>query len=399
MRKKHALSYKNTLQQYLKYPALLLLLFLPFTLLHSQPIAEKTSNMFRPGDKLIKQQVEYKEPGESGENVLWDFSRQESINDYYELAYFSEDNDSTIIGCEHRTMYRYKISGDSLFCLGYENPTTRMNFVRPELLIIFPFHYQSRSHDYFYGTGEYSRRLGVILQGSLTSYADAYGSMVIPEGDTLKNVLRVRSVKSITEKMKSSRWRKAFKDTIVIQTDTIDYRLANDSILIELETYKWYAEGYRYPVFETIQSTVYRHKIPAETFNTSFYYTPIEQYYGLDEDPENAGKKEQAQEKTNRKGKSKDKKTDPTPGSSNIQYTINQNKNKNSIELDYQLLDEAEVEIMLFDMQGRLLEKHPKRKQAPGSYQVSISVVEYGRGEYLLHLKINEEIIAAKIAK
>lgn len=39
------------------------------------PQSQLTSslNMFRAGDVISKQQVEYKDPGRSGQNVLWDF--------------------------------------------------------------------------------------------------------------------------------------------------------------------------------------------------------------------------------------------------------------------------------------------------------------------------------------
>jgi hypothetical protein len=38
-------------------------------------------NHYRPGDVLIKQQVEYVNPDEAGENKLWDFSQVKTIND------------------------------------------------------------------------------------------------------------------------------------------------------------------------------------------------------------------------------------------------------------------------------------------------------------------------------
>lgn len=41
--------------------------------LFSQHILESSRNMYRTGDFIIKQQVDYKDPGRSGEQVLWDF--------------------------------------------------------------------------------------------------------------------------------------------------------------------------------------------------------------------------------------------------------------------------------------------------------------------------------------
>ena len=61
--------------------------------LGAQHSLQSRYNMFRADDVIIKQQVEYKDPGRSGANVLWDFSRLNVVNDEYELAY-STHNDT-----------------------------------------------------------------------------------------------------------------------------------------------------------------------------------------------------------------------------------------------------------------------------------------------------------------
>lgn len=45
-------------------------------------------NRLRSGEVLIKQQVEYKDSGESGANRLWDFSKLKSVNDEYTLTMY-----------------------------------------------------------------------------------------------------------------------------------------------------------------------------------------------------------------------------------------------------------------------------------------------------------------------
>jgi hypothetical protein len=53
----------------IKYSQLLILFLLP-EMLPAQFVLKKALNAPRPGDELTKQQVEYKDPGRSGENVL-----------------------------------------------------------------------------------------------------------------------------------------------------------------------------------------------------------------------------------------------------------------------------------------------------------------------------------------
>jgi len=44
-------------------------------------------NHFRAGDVLIKQQVDFTDSGQAGENKLWDFSIVKTINDEYTLTH------------------------------------------------------------------------------------------------------------------------------------------------------------------------------------------------------------------------------------------------------------------------------------------------------------------------
>ena len=69
-------------------------------------------NLPRPGDEIIKRQVEYKDPGRSGENVLWDFGKLKTTNDEYKLFY-KIGKDSLLAGIEHRTIYYHSLTNDS----------------------------------------------------------------------------------------------------------------------------------------------------------------------------------------------------------------------------------------------------------------------------------------------
>jgi len=64
----------------MKKQLLSLLIGIP-VMLSAQHTLQRELHLPRVGDELIKQQVEYKDPGRSGDNVLWDFSRLTSIND------------------------------------------------------------------------------------------------------------------------------------------------------------------------------------------------------------------------------------------------------------------------------------------------------------------------------
>jgi len=86
----------------------------------------------------MKCQITTIQPNKGGSQQVWDFTDIKLQDANYELKYEAQGND-TIIATEHRTMYYYQKSGDSLFCIGYENPTTFIIYQKPELLLTLPF--------------------------------------------------------------------------------------------------------------------------------------------------------------------------------------------------------------------------------------------------------------------
>ena len=151
----------------MKAPLIILFWVMGIISLFAQHSLQGKYNMFRPGDEIIKQQVEYKDPGRSGENVLWDFGKLTSINDSYTLDYSLSRDSMMIVGTEHRTMYYYSLTGDSLLCHGYENPTTLVINEQPELLLKFPVHYGNSTFSYYNGNGKYCDRLKISTMGTV----------------------------------------------------------------------------------------------------------------------------------------------------------------------------------------------------------------------------------------
>ena len=96
----------------------------------AQPSLEATYNMIRSGDKPIKLTVESTNPGQAGEDIIWDFSRQKITNKEHYLSYI-EYQDSIIIGYENRTYYKYRSINDTLYMTGYSTPTQFTSYIAP----------------------------------------------------------------------------------------------------------------------------------------------------------------------------------------------------------------------------------------------------------------------------
>ena len=218
-------------------------------------------NAYRAADALVKQQVTFKDPGSSGKGLHWDFSMLQPINENYSLKYFIPDSTrmDRLCGQEHNTRYYFRQQQDSLQAVGYANSTTYLEYTQPELRMHCPFTYGDTLFSYFTGKGEYCHRLPLAVKGYTRVVADAEGELKLPEFETVKKALRVRSLRHYTETGK-------------------------DSVEMTLDTYAWYADGIRYPVFESVKTTLSKKGDKKDekgeslrdttVFSTSFFYPP-----------------------------------------------------------------------------------------------------------------------------
>ena len=236
------------------------LLLVP-NLFAQQPKLTTDRNSYRAADQIVKQQVEFKDPGSSGRNLTWDFRMIQPINEEYTLNYFIPDSTrmDTLCGLEHNTRYYYMQKRDSLWAVGFENSTTLMEYLKPELKLRFPFSYGDTLFSQFEGKGEYSHRMELQVKGYTRVMVDAEGDLLLPDFETVKKALRVRTLRYYTETCK-------------------------DSIEMTLDIYAWYADGIRYPVFESIKTNLIKkarkqgeQAQDTTVFTTSFYYPPEKQ--------------------------------------------------------------------------------------------------------------------------
>lgn len=363
----------------------------------AQTAVSKTCNGLRAGDRLVKQQVEYKDPGRKGENVLWDFSEQQPLDDHYRLNYYGV-TDSLVVGEEHNALYRFLSGGDSLLLSRVENRTTLIEYRKPELQLVYPMIYGDRYEDYFHGNGDYGNRLFITARGKVSVEADASGMLLLPQGDTLRNVLRIRHLKTLSEQMVPYPFIQS-GDT-VFSSDTIEARLTADTLLIQVETYRWYVPGWRYPVFETVSNRYLFPGGPKEYSRSSFYYKPVDQYYDLENDPANREVREEAQERLRTEAeKSVQDGSGGTLPQEIIQYDASLSDGNNTLNLEYCLNGDSEVSFLLFDMQGRQLTFVQKGRQAAGFYRETISLSGLQPGEYTLRIVVGEQVFGVKIIK
>lgn len=363
-------------------------------------------NGMRPGDCLAKQEIQYVEPGDSGRQALWDFSSVEFPDKKpYHLRYDGV-GDSLLFACDRNTLYRYSLQGDSLLCQGFESRSLSMHYRHPELLAVFPFAFGQRQESYFHGNGDYGGLLFLTCFGKSVAEADACGTLVLPGGDTLRHVLRVHHRQLQVEKQYPYPFMEA-RDT-VFSPDSIEHHLAADTFRVQIDTYRWYADGYRYPIIETARRTTLLLGEEYSRMEHAFFYPPEEQRYGLEDDFENRIKREAPKDDAaDTGGKKAAGRGNPAGGDGEgaadaappIDYSVGRSADGNEIILDYTLAADATVSIMLFDMQSRQLSGSIGVRELAGQYRKSIPLYGLMPGEYTLRIVVNGTAYGEKIIK
>lgn len=346
---------------------LLTLLFLfPASHVFSQHALTVERNAYRAADQIVKQQVEFKDPGSSGKNLTWDFRMVQPINEEYTLDYFIPDSThmDTLCGMEHRTRYYYAQKRDSLWALGFENSTTLMEYKKPELKLRFPFSYGDTLFSKFEGKGQYSHRLELQVKGYTRVQVDAEGELLLPDYETVKKALRVRTLRYYTETGK-------------------------DSLQMTLDTYAWYAEGVRYPVFESIKTNLIKKAAKqgeqaqdTTVFTTSFYYSPLKQISEVQTD-------------------SLPEETDEPTGAAAV-FTEAQympNPVETSLNINYKLTRPAQVWFTVHSTLGVPVRQTAPQHLPEGRNNITIDMSSLLIGTYTMYVHVDDMVLNKVVMK
>lgn len=148
----------------------------------------------RDGDTIRLQSIEYRDTVSSSSERVWDLSGYAPDG---EIKLKLEQEKDSIITCALRgTRYRFALQGDTLIDAGFENKLSDMYFSQGEILLISPLSQTFSTDGIIDGRGRYADRYIHEMTGSYHSYCDARGMLITPEGDTIRNVSRVVSMRT-----------------------------------------------------------------------------------------------------------------------------------------------------------------------------------------------------------
>ncbi len=336
----------------------------------SQPVMTFKTHGLQPGAPNTMQQVGYVAPGDGGANALWDFSKAPIAGnaEIQETILLADDNQRVTVTNAHGGKFSYTCDFSGNTFNGYEDAGQSIIYDQPIKKVSYPFSYGDALAGNFSARTTYpNSTMEHYMAGSYSSEGDGYGTLVLPNGRVLKNVLRLRTVeKYVEERCQSAE--------------------------VEMVKYLWYIEEYRYPVFVTWNvkhvyadgREVNSQASFCENSQVSFYATATlpqvedKPVYGQDEDE--SGNALAAQ---------------------SIQHSVYPNPYSDYMHITYTLDKPAPVNIALYSLSGNLVSEIVSGQVQDGVQHVTYTPRSSAEisGTYYLRLQFGDKVYVRALLK
>ena len=343
---------------------------------------DKRANVPRLGDKFMVQILAGADSGACGTGCVWNFSHVNTDGDVKEVVYMlCPEYPDRLTKIFDATRYYECMAGDSLVCLGRESNTLKIEYDRPETIVVFPVNYGDSLFGYFYGRGNYCDVAVLRVKGTYTVKADGLGTVILPGGNAIKNVMRIhtRRVVSCESYPSDSVWPPC-ED---YSPNDIRQILANDSAVMYEDVYRWYAVGYRYPIF--VLSTM---SVGGEETVTSAYYCPTFEQSCLVDDVNEAKRVNVAG------GTAGDGGTGENAAGSALPYIFHNDKMTHSVSVSVKSSGPLNLEAVLASV-GGVVHKSEKR-QVSADITISFDYGSLPKGQYAVYIRIGGECYTEK---
>lgn len=323
------------------------------------------TNAPRSGDVLTKQQIKFFSDGETGSDVIWDFSGMSSTEERFRQEYLY-DSDSVLVSIDPESMSRYNLTEDSLLLVSVESPLKRIVYDVPQVQALYPFNYGDSICHPFSGRGLYCKEQNIRHRGTLLIESDAQGTIIESEEITLENAVRLHTYRISSYCMS-------------VPSDT----LFSDSIYQKQEIeerYQWYVRGYRYPVYETISTTYYDNMEQVSNIRNAYHYLTEEQAELVD----SVNRSILNEEETIEGGEMKDI----------FHYTAKYENNR--LELKYDLDEDANLNGLICNKLGMLFVRKSEKVKAGTDYVATFDCSGLRPDDYILYINVNGKVYSEK---
>ena len=150
----------------------------------------KATHMPRIGDEFTVDIYEGLVPGKAGQDCIWDFTGAVSKGETQKVSVIGFDNKLITIRYPRYRMY-YSLIGDTLLWHGYETRQIYLVDTIGTPAMVYPTAAGDTCLGSFNFNGKYALTRSVANQGETLLKAGASGTLILPDGDTVRNVIRI----------------------------------------------------------------------------------------------------------------------------------------------------------------------------------------------------------------
>ncbi len=362
---------------------LAVLLLTSLTVAKAQEMLTSACNQIQVGDSLNITNTEYFYAGDDGEEVFWDFSGLESTGSYF--IKFDTINNHQIVGYDPQKIWKYQTTDKGLALSGFEDMTTCMDYHQEQVLLPLPLQYGQTYSRAYEGEGRYCGTHYMRTFGTMQITADAQGTLVLSETDTLRNTLRVYSVNTAAIRLN--------KDSCRNDSDNLKQVIT--------ERYQWFIRGYRYPVLETVSSSTYHNMNHIATQQYGYLCPPEIQAVLNDSINEQIRKDDalaQAERNANGHDDENNYPNNPNHHGNDCGFTYDIHTNGSQVTITYSLDSAAQLHVLVVDVMGMVYRNTQQNSPAGSCLTMNIDCSGLRRGQYIIYINVNGTIYNHKIA-
>lgn len=319
----------------------------------AQTVLTYSTHAMGVNDVLTLKKLEGVKPGEAGANQIWDYSGANVIGDH--IIYYNSNDGGKSFACEQdgEMIVNFDLSSTQKLYNGLTTEKAKIEFKTPIIEMVYPFAYNAQINGKMDGTYTILET-GVTeaIEGQYSVTADAWGTLILPNGVMFNNVLRVKYVKDYYQMFYGSLYH------------------------ITVNRYLFYTPESRYAIMQ----------IREDIRDCSCNCSSITYSACFNENVVPGINKPEPEEK-------------PGIATPSFAYQIYPNPFENEFKVDYTMVANAKIKISILDMAGKELKVLVNARQTEGAYNVSTELGNLPSGNYVLTIQVGNKTYTEIVIK
>jgi len=322
---------------------------------HTQTVLTFKSHGLLPDEKNPMMLTKYVEPGPDGQGVVWDFSELEASSNFIgnvQNPYivkgsgrFAAANTSLE---EFGSYYFFKSNSSQLEQYGYlsSNGSLALEYTKPFVKMKYPFSYNSSYAGTFEGNYTSNDKGIGNIAGDFQVAGDAIGTLILPEGKSFRNALRVKEVKRYNQLVSGS------------------------ATKVEEVTFRWYVNEHRFPILVLIRCSYTYENGQTNTSTRAAYNSNVVMMNN-----------------------------NLIPSNTTYKLEVFPNPYYDKVNINLHIETISKVNISVYDLIGKRIAVLTDKVEDAGDLSYSFSAKGFGlaRGTYIVKVRVNNSEATRKI--